>query len=102
MALIEKLKFADNIEWSDEHQAIYRKIRSILESDLILSHPNYAEPFLVATDASKFGIGAALFQEIEGQKPYIRFASRSLSSSEQNYGATKSSIASYCVCSESF
>jgi hypothetical protein len=89
MAPIEKLRFADNIEWSDEHQAINRKIRSILESDLIFSHPIYAEPFLVATDASKFGIGAALFQEIEGQKSYIRFASRSLSSSEQNYGATK-------------
>jgi hypothetical protein len=89
MAPIEKLRFADNIEWSDEHQAINRKIRSILESDLIISHPNYAEPFLVATDASKLGIGAALFQEIEGQKSYIRFSSRSLSSSEQNYGATK-------------
>ncbi len=30
MASIEKLRFANNIEWTNEHQAVSRKIRSIL------------------------------------------------------------------------
>ncbi|KAI3629344.1 hypothetical protein MIR68_012621 [Amoeboaphelidium protococcarum] len=45
--------------------------------------------FIVATDASDFGLGAVLYQKIDLKVKYISFAARALSTSERNYSPTQ-------------
>lgn len=83
-----KAKSNEKIVWVQEHQDILNKVREILESKLLLKYPDFIKPMFVATDASQYGLGAVLYQlETDGTRSYIKFASRSLSSSERNYGA---------------
>ncbi|KAI3656138.1 hypothetical protein MP638_003051, partial [Amoeboaphelidium occidentale] len=87
--LLERLRHQSSIQWTEELQDIYSKLFKILSSDLVLSFPDFEQPFLVATDASNRGIAGVLYQEQAGKKQYISFVSRSLSDSERGYGATK-------------
>jgi hypothetical protein len=89
MAPLEKLRNCDKIVWNPEYQSIYVKILNILESQNILSYPDFNLPFHIATDASKYGISVVLYQIKNGKNQFIRFASKSLSGSEINYGATQ-------------
>jgi hypothetical protein len=86
---LEKLRYHKKVIWTKEYQSIYDKAFKILASQLVLSYPEFDNDFLVATDASNYGIGAVLYQNINGEKKYISFASRALSDSELGYGATK-------------
>ena len=83
-----KAKSNDKIYWESQHQEILEKVRSILESKLLIQYPDFTKPMYVASDASQYGLGAVLYQlNSDNSKSYLKFASRSLSSSERNYGA---------------
>jgi hypothetical protein len=72
MAPIEKLRERDNIiEWTEEHSKIMVRIRNILEIELLLVAPDYTRPLFVGTDASKYGLGAILYQiDEDGKKKF--------------------------------
>ena len=89
MAPIEKLRFEKVLKWTPEYQVIYDKAFKILSSELVLSYPDFSKEFMIATDASNHGIGAVLYQEIDGKTRFISFISRALSGGESNYSATK-------------
>ncbi len=55
----------------------------------MLGFANPKEPYILHTDASTTGLGAALYQEQEGQLCVIAYASRGLSQSESRYPAHK-------------
>ena len=102
VAPLEKLRKQKVVVWTPELAAIYTKIRNILESDLILSYPNWNHPFQVATDASNFGVGAVLYQEYDGKTHYISFGAKALSTSERNYGTTKRELLGIIFALEHF
>jgi hypothetical protein len=58
-------------------------LKQALQSDIVLSYPDYFQPFVVQTDASDVivGIGAVLFQH---NQP-ISFYSSKLSDAEVHY-----------------
>lgn len=51
----------------------------------VLSYPDFNKPFALYTDASKDGVGAALYQEKDGHLRPIGFGSRTLTPAERNY-----------------
>jgi hypothetical protein len=68
----------------------FETIKKALGSAPVLSHPDRNLPLIVATDASREGVGAVLYQEqANGKRKYIAFASTSLKGAQKNYGATK-------------
>ena len=75
--------------WSEPQQHAFDKLKQLLVSPPILAYPEYSKPFILHTDASGFGLGAVLYQEIEGRIRVIAYASRGLSSSEKNYPVHK-------------
>ena len=50
-----------------------------------MSYPDFTKPFIVHCDASEKGLGAVLYQEIDGKMKVISYASRTLTPAEKNY-----------------
>lgn len=58
-----------------------------LTSPPILAYPDLTLPFVLHTDASADGLGAALYQMQEGTKRVIAYGSRTLNEAEKRYSA---------------
>ena len=50
------------IEWTDECQDAFNKLKELCTSTPILAYANYKKPFQLQTDASDFGLGVVLYQ----------------------------------------
>ena len=75
--------------WETEQEDSFRELISKLTTTPVLAFADYSLPFIVHTDASLKGLGAVLYQEKQGQKHVIAYASRSLRNFEKNYPAHK-------------
>uniref|UniRef100_A0A915DSP0 Reverse transcriptase domain-containing protein n=1 Tax=Ditylenchus dipsaci TaxID=166011 RepID=A0A915DSP0_9BILA len=72
--------------WNSLCQDAFKKIQSVLASDLLLTHYDPNLPITVAADASNLGIGAVLLHRLpSGSMKAVVHASRSLSPAEKNY-----------------
>ncbi len=78
-----------HIKWNNEYQQSFETLKQKLISSPIMNTPNFQHPFILELDACAYGLGAVLVQEYEGKKFVIAYASRTLSSTEQNYSATE-------------
>nr|XP_008283279.1 PREDICTED: uncharacterized protein LOC103359624 [Stegastes partitus] len=75
--------------WTSCCQAAFDTIIEKLTTAPVLGFANPKCPYVLHTDASTSGLGAALYQEQEGQKRVIAYASRGLSKCEARYPAHK-------------
>ena len=76
--------------WTPACQNAFETIIQKLTSAPVLGFVDYNRPFVLHTDASGTGLGAALYQEDDDGRPHvIAYASRGLSKSELNYPAYK-------------
>ena len=76
------------VEWMDECQVAFEKLKELCTSTPILAYADYKKPFELQMDISDLGLGAVLYQrDGEGQQRVIAYASRSLSNTEKNYPA---------------
>lgn len=75
--------------WTPACQGAYDTIKDRLTSAPVLPLANPQKPYLLHTNASSVGLGAVLYQEQEGLKRVIAYASRGLSRSESRYPAHK-------------
>lgn len=82
-------KKAPPFQWSPEADAAFNALKECLISSPVLSCPDYTKPFEVHTDASNFGVGAMLTQNLDGKEHPIAYMSRSFTSAEKNYSITE-------------
>lgn len=103
-APLDHLRHAGSLKhlWTDEHSDAFIAIRRILINTPILRYPNLKYPFSVATDASNVGIGAVLYQIIDGETRHISFMARAFSRSERNYSTTKRELLAVIYALEKF
>ena len=73
LPLYELTKTNATFKWEDKHSEAFQKIKEALLSVKILAHPNFKYPFKVQTDASEYGIGAVLTQNINGVERSIQY-----------------------------
>ena len=73
--------------WGEAQENAFTTLKSCLITPPILGYPNFTQSFELYTDASGRGLGAILYQEQEGHKRVIAYASRGLTKSEQHYPA---------------
>ena len=81
----KQLDSRTKIKWTCEHQKVVEDMVSYLKSPAVISYPDFSKPFLIHCDASQLGLGAVLYQQQDGERKVISFASRTLSPAEQNY-----------------
>lgn len=79
--------------WSSTCDESFRRIKELLVTAPILNCPDFEKPFTLHTDASDYGVGAVLTQDIDGEK-VISFLSRSLTKSERKYSTTERELIS--------
>ena len=78
------------VEWNDEYQEAFKKLKQFCSQTPILAYANYKKPFKLNTDASENGLGAVLYQnQDDGTYHVIAYASQTLSKSKKNYDAHK-------------
>lgn len=84
--LNELLKKDKKWFWSKDCETAFQKIKKCLLSDLALAHYDPEKEIILATDASLYGVGAALLHKYEdGTTKPIAHASRTLLPAEKNY-----------------
>ena len=77
------------VYWGLEQQEAFGTLQKLCTESPILAYADFKAPFVLHTDASGDGLGAVLYQVLDGQKRVIACASRSLSKSERNYPVHK-------------
>jgi hypothetical protein len=86
------IRVADwEVRWAREQRVAFQKLRSVLADPLFLVPARPGTRKRLCTDASKYGLGAALLQwesEKKGWLP-IGFASRKLKGAEPRYTTTE-------------
>ena len=78
------------VKWEEEHQVAFQGLKDLLSAAPVLAYADYQKPFTLNTDASGFGLGAALYQkDDEGHERPVAYASRTLTKCEKKYPAHK-------------
>ena len=76
-------------KWGVDQQNSFDALITHLTNPPVLAFADYAQPFILHTDASSSGLGAVLYQMQDGTKRVIAYESRSLRQGEKNYPAHK-------------
>ena len=86
--LTELLKDNSKWTWGDEQTKAFNALKTQLTNAPVLAYPDYSKPFEIYCDASAIGVGATLCQNIDGKLHPIAFASKKLTSDQQNWNVT--------------
>lgn len=80
------LKRDSTFVWKHEHNKAFIDIKAVLSSDLCLTHFDPQKKIVLATDASEYGMGAALLHEFDdGSLHPIMHFSATFNAAERNY-----------------
>lgn len=72
--------------WQSEEEKAFESAKSMLKSPQLLVHYDINKELVLTCDASNWGVGAVLSHRMDdGTERPIRYASRTLTSAEQNY-----------------
>jgi len=95
---LRSLLASADFNWTEEHTAIFNKLKQSLMDATYLAFPSKSGPMTISADASNDAIGACLNQaQSEGVKP-LCFFSRKLSATERRYSTfDKELLAVFCA-----
>lgn len=79
----------NRVQWTDSCEKAFRTLKDRLCSEPVVLLPDPEAPFVLRTDASNNGLGAVLLQEGDEVWQPVHYASRKLTSSEQNYATVE-------------
>ena len=90
------------VQWNEHCEQSFVAFKKILQGAPVLNTPVDGVPFVILTDASKYGIGGALAQRIDGKLRYVMFASKALNSGQRKYSATRRELLGVCFALKRF
>ena len=84
------------IEWTDEMDAAFNSLKELMVKEVTLAYPDYSEeaqPLLVYTDASGYGIGSCLAQVQNDNFRIVAYASVAFNETELKYSTLERELA---------
>lgn len=78
-----------NRHWSPAVHDAWLLSKKLLAQYIQLTQPDFSQPFHLATDGCITGLGAMLYQKIDGEQRIISTWSRALTAGQKNYSAWK-------------
>ena len=89
----------DVIDWTDEAIIAFNELKQRCQSVDTLTHPDMNKPFHVFTDASKYGLGGMLAQEIDGKIKPVAYCSKVFTDIQTRWHVSEQELyaAIYCV-----
>ncbi|GBN31768.1 Retrovirus-related Pol polyprotein from transposon 297 [Araneus ventricosus] len=81
-----------NFNWTEECEKSFNSLKQALITSPVLTYPRTGNEFILDTDASNEGIGAALSQKIGNEDCVIAYFSKSLGKPERNYCVTRKEL----------
>ena len=84
-----QLPSSTKIHFGPEQSEALNTLVDAVTSHPILGYPDFEKPFLLVTDASKWGLGAILYQQQGDQTKVIGYSSRTTQPAEKNYHSSK-------------
>ena len=81
---------------------MFQNLKRLMTKYPLLQLYDDTKPIKVSTDACKSGIGALILQQFDNDWMTIAYASRALSTSEQNYAMIEKELLSVVFCGEQF
>ena len=90
---LTKKGLLESVRWEDAQEKAFVTLRENLVRRLILRLPDHNKIFILRTDTSNCGLGAALMHEHEGRFFPIAYGSKKLTSAQRKY----STIAKVCL-----
>ena len=75
----------NNIRWGQAQEKAFSNLRDSLLKRPILKFPDYSKPFILRTNASNCGLGAALMQQHDEKLYSVGYASKKLAPAETKY-----------------
>lgn len=76
---------SNKIKWEASQEQAFQTLKKKVTSAPILHLPDLSQPFILRSDASEYGLGAVLLQEIMGEKFPIAFASKKMTECQRRY-----------------
>jgi hypothetical protein len=71
--------------WTDAAQKAFDDLKTAIDQPLLLHRPDASREYVLQTDASGLGVAAVLYQEEEGQRKIISYASARLNDAQRRY-----------------
>lgn len=88
--------------WGDQQKQEFKAVKEMMTSAPTLRPFDLGARTRVSTDASSFGLGAAILQEEEGQWLPVAFASRAMTATERRYAQVEKEALAICWAVEKF
>lgn len=92
--LFDVTKQGQEFLWTPQCQEAFDELKQKLVTAPVLIYPDFSKPFILATDASTYALGAVLSQEVDGQEHPVAYCSRTLFPAEKNYSTTERELLS--------
>ena len=78
--------------WGPDQQEAFEKLKDRLCTTPVLTYPDFSQPFILTTDASKMAVAAVVSQLQEGVERPLAYASRQLTKNEASYSASETEM----------
>lgn len=82
-------KVSQTWTWGIEQENAFSTLKTSLTTPPVLSYPDYSKSFSLHVDACPDGLGAVIYQNLDGKDRVIAYGSRSLTKTERNYSTYK-------------
>jgi hypothetical protein len=89
-------------EWDLDCQMAFDNLKRIITSEQVLLLPDFDSPFRIESDASNYGVGAVLSQEVKNDWRPVAYFSKHLSKQQQNYSTSEKELLAIVLSLEYF